>query len=334
MTNAAVDMVELAEDWLASKRPRVARQDGRTRSSASDAARRDDFCRWGRMFQQSRGVTPADAAYNLERDWGRVQVSWLTVEGVSRCLAAGEQQYSPATMRRMLATLRGFTKWATRRGHLSSDPCDDDEISLPLASQGLPRGLTPSQVEAILAMAHTAPEHHRGRWWALRDVAVVQFLAGCGLRRGEVAEAKVSWLDTDVESPVLRIVGKGGKARNVPVPRVALDAYELFYLERQSRGISYGAEAPLFCRTDGAAMTPSVVDGLVRQLALRAGVELPQGAASHGFRHRYATELVDRNVPLPFVSQLLGHADPRSSAHYARVSETHLVGLLHDAGML
>ena len=73
---------------------------------------------------------------------------------------------------------------------------------------------------------------------------------------------------------------------------------------------------------------------MVRGLAHRAGVVLPQGAATHAFRHHYGVTLALRGVPLTVISQLMGHADPRTTAIYTTVASQQLIAALDDAGLL
>ena len=87
-------------------------------------------------------------------------------------------------------------------------------------------------------------------------------------------------------------------------------------------------------RPDGTPLSPQALDRVVRGLAHRAGVVLPEGAAAHAFRHHYGVTLALRSVPQPVISQLMGHADPRTTAIYTTVASTHLIAALDDAGLL
>jgi site-specific recombinase XerD len=98
--------------------------------------------------------------------------------------------------------------------------------------------------------------------------------------------------------------------------------------ERARRGESRDALAtrptdPLFVRRDGSALSPQALDRLVRGLAERAGVVLPAGAAAHAFRHHYGVTLALRDVPGNVISQLMGHADPRTTSIYTNPRKFH-----------
>jgi len=89
----------------------------------------------------------------------------------------------------------------------------------------------------------------------------------------------------------------------------------------------------LFVRTDTSPLAPRTLDRLLRSIALRAGVSLPVGAAAHAFRHHYGVTPALRGVPQA-ISQLMGHADPRTTAIYTTVASSALIGVLDDAGLL
>lgn len=87
-------------------------------------------------------------------------------------------------------------------------------------------------------------------------------------------------------------------------------------------------------RADGSALSPQGLDRLTRGLAGRARVVLRTGAAAHGFRHHYGVTLALRRVPGSLISQLKGHADPRTTSIYTAVAFTQLITALDDAGLL
>ena len=91
---------------------------------------------------------------------------------------------------------------------------------------------------------------------------------------------------------------------------------------------------PLFVRLDGTAFSVQALDRLVRGLAHRAGVVLPAGAAAHAFRHHYGVTLALRGVPQAVISELMGHADPRTTSIYTKVASQQLIAALDDAGLL
>ena len=327
-------LVELAEDWLAAKTLGSSSVEGH-----SDAARRSDLARIGRAVSTALGrPTDASRIYDLERDLGPVRLEDLSNETILRTVAILKSDYSAATARRTLSTLRGLTRWLVRRGHLAEDPCDDDELVLPhrVADVGIAHAFRTDEVEAMRAAAADPPSGARSAWPA-RDVAIVDILAGCGLRAADCWAAQIADLDLRLDRPVLHVRHgvKGGKRRDVPVPRAGLASTEMWLVERQARfGKRPGASERLFVRTNGAALDDAWLDRLVRRLAHHSGVALRHQVAAHGFRHHYGTQLALRRVAPAVIQELMGHADPRTTAIYTRSVASHLVDALDDAGWL
>jgi len=172
------------------------------------------------------------------------------------------------------------------------------------------------------------------------EVALVRFLSSTGARAEEICGAAIGELDRPAERPIWRVGrSKGDKARDVPFPRATVDAVDQWLAERVRAKEGPGAlparpADPLFVRADGSALSPQALDRLVRGLAGRAGVVLPTGAAAHAFRHHYGVTLALRGVPGNVISQLMGHADPRTTSVYTTVASVQLIAALDDAGLL
>ena len=332
MTTVSV-LVELAEDWLAAKTLGSSSVAGH-----SDAARRSDLARIGRSACVALGrASDETRTYDLERDLGPLQLDDLSNEAVLRTVAVLKSDYAPATARRTLSTLRGFTRWLVRRGHLADDPCDDDALVLPQRSgDGPARAFLDDEVEAMRSAAAAPPPRARSAWPA-RDIAIIDVLSGCGLRAAECCAAQNNDVDRGLDRPVLHLRRgvKGGKRRDVPLPRSALGSCDAWASERQERfGRPPRPAERLFVRNDGRPLDDAWLDRLVGRLARQSGVTLREQVAAHGFRHYYGTQLALRRVPPAVIQELMGHADPRTTATYTRSVASHLVDALDDAGWL
>lgn len=337
--------MELAEDWLAAKAVGARAGD----PGHSDAARRDDLARLGRAVALVRGRPvdgPDEATYDLRRDLGAVDVDDLSTETLLRALAVLRTTYAPTTVQRTVSTLRGFCRWLVRRGHLPSDPAADELLTVRDhrgRADGSPlpfHAFTSSEVEAMIDAAAAPPPSARSAW-ARRDVAVLATLAGCGLRAAELCALQVRDVDRGVERPILRVVRgtKGGRRRDVPLPRRVVERIDGYLDERRRRAeaapaLAVSDERHLFVRNDGRPLNQQFLDRLIRRCARQAGVAMPGDAAAHAFRHHFGVQLALRGVPLPVISELMGHADPRTTAIYTRAVGRHLVEALDDAGWL
>jgi site-specific recombinase XerD len=320
-------LAALAEDWLDDKR-----SSGRGLADATEAAYRRDLAVWAftiaellrrpRMDATADGLADTDRAGSFEQELGRIGVDDLEPDTVRRAAAAlARQRYAPASRARMLAALKGFCRWLTAEGHLLQDPTVRQER--PAAPARLPAAFQASELERIVA-AVSAPDERTRRQWPTRDRALVAVLAGAGLRATELCTLEVG--DFVVEhTPLLRVVGKGGKERRVPVAAEIAEALGAYLGERAAR---LGAPSPtdaLFVGLSGRAMTRQGLNHHVRRWLLRAGVAKPEGEVAHAFRHTYAKGLVSRGAPLSAVQALLGHASLQTTQVYLRMTGAELV---------
>jgi len=329
--------VELAEDWLTLKGAMSSAD--QAKKGHSDRARRSDLARWGRLLSASKGQDDdSEGHLDLAVDLASLSVRDLSSARITASVAEAKRQWSESTVQRMLSTLRGFTRWMTRQGHLRSDPCDDEMLQATARPERRPRALAPADVKAMAAAAKNEPSGRQRTFWPIRDVAIVAFLAGTGARAEELCGATIGDVDRSPERPIWRVnVAKGGKPRDVPLGHATVDALDAWLAERPREspaGVPVGETDPLFVRVDGAALTPSWLDRLLRELATRAAVTTPKGAMAHAFRHSYGVTLALRGVPQAVIAQLMGHADPRTTSIYTTVASDTLIAVLDDAGML
>ncbi len=334
MALTPVPVVELVEDWLTAKR--ALGSAAQAAKGNSDRARRSDLERWAIAIGEAQGLAPSGD----EPLVSALALSDLSEEVLVQAMAVAKSRWSDATVARMLSTLRGFTRWAHRRGHLAADPLDADLFQAPPRPQRRPRAPEDDDVERIRAAASEEPRGRQRMFWPARDAALVRFLASTGARAEEVCGATIGELDRRAERPIWRVGrSKGDKTRDVPLPRSTVEAIDEWLAERAQPAKGRSAlparpTDPLFVRPGGSALSPQALDRLVRGLAGRAGVVLPAGAAAHAFRHHYGVTLALRGVPGSVISQLMGHADPRTTSIYTTVASTQLITALDDAGLL
>jgi site-specific recombinase XerD len=334
---AGPNLHDLAEEWLAARLAGASR--AQQAKGHSERARRGDLGRWCRLLVETGGVSVDwTADLSLEDDGVRLSVADLSVERLQACLLVGRERWSDLTVARMLSTLRTFTNWGTRRGHLASDPCADDELQLAAGSQRRPKGLTDLEIDALRSAAAAPAGPGVRRFWPARDLAIIEFLDGTGIRASELCAIQARDIDWTTERPLLRIdEGKGNKNREVPLPSRTVQALHVWTTERAANpkaaeGILESRN--LFIQNSGRPATTGWLDQLLRTLADRAGVRLPDGAVAHAFRHTYGLRAAIRGVPTNLLSQLLGHQDPKTTAIYTHAASRNLIAALDDAGIL
>ena len=154
------------------------------------------------------------------------------------------------------------------------------------------------------------------RWVEARDTAVLTLLYACGLR---ISEALGLLQKDHPLSRTLRITGKGGKERLVPVLPIAAQAVEDYV--RQCP-FAPQPEAPLFRGVRGGPLNPRIISGLVSDLRRQLG--LPETVTPHAFRHSFATHLLNAGGDLRAIQELLGHASLSTTQAYTAVDMTQL----------
>jgi integrase/recombinase XerC len=223
-----------------------------------------------------------------------------------------ESGVGPRSLARKLSAVKAFYRWlAERRGF---DATTVLSTRAPKFSRKLPR---PLAEEAARELIDTIEMQTDRPWVAARDVAVVTLLWGCGLR---ISEA-LSLTGADVPlGDALRITGKGGKERLVPVlpaARASVDAY--------LRLCPYPpeADAPLFRAIRGGPLQPGPVQKVVAAARMQLG--LPASATPHALRHSFATHLLDAGGDLRAIQELLGHASLSTTQAYTAVDTARLM---------
>ena len=219
---------------------------------------------------------------------------------------------SARSLARALSAVKGFYGWiADRQGF---DATAVLSVRAPKTPARLPR---PLEKTAARALIDTVEVQATAPWMAARDVAVVTLLYGCGLRISEALG--LTWRDAPL-AEVLRITGKGGKERLVPVLAVARDAVEAY---RRAQPFSPEPDGPLFMGARGGALNARLVQKVVAAARMQLG--LPATATPHALRHSFATHLLEAGGDLRAIQDLLGHASLSTTQVYTAVDQARLM---------
>ncbi|MGJ3232079.1 MAG: tyrosine recombinase XerC [Oceanicaulis sp.] len=209
------------------------------------------------------------------------------------------------TLQRQLSAIRSFFAYARKRWGLENAALG--LVEAPKAARRMPRPVSETAAKALIADAGEGAEP----WIAARDTAVLSLLYGCGLRISEALS--LTGRDTPLPSP-LRIAGKGGKTRIVPVLPAVSEAV-VRYVELCP--FDPAPDAPLFRAKRGGALSPRQVQAMMQTLRARLG--LPASATPHALRHSFATHLLAHGGDLRSIQDLLGHASLSTTQIYAEV---------------
>jgi len=222
-----------------------------------------------------------------------------------------EQGVDARSLARALSALKSFFHFLEREGVLSTEALNT--VRTPKIRKSLPKALTVLEAKATVAAAGEAEERP---WVAARDIAVLSLCYGAGLR---IAEA-LSLTRADLEGTALRVTGKGGKTRLVPLIDAVRQAVDV-YLELCPFTLT--PTQPLFRGVKGGVLSPRLIQ--LRVAHLRGALGLPPSATPHALRHSFATHLLGRGGDLRAIQELLGHASLSTTQIYTAVDTDRLL---------
>jgi site-specific recombinase XerD len=219
---------------------------------------------------------------------------------------------APATVARKLAAIRAFFRVMREHGLVAHNPAE--LLPAPKRPARLPTVLKPEQAAALLdRIPATTPLE-------LRDRALFELAYACGLRAEELVTLDVTSPDFDGES--VRVEGKGGRTRIIPVGEAALRAIGA-YLERARPALAAGdGEPALFLSKSGRRLSTSDVRRRLRTWERHAAVH--GGISPHALRHSFATHLLEGGADLRAIQEMLGHASLSTTQIYTRVDSARL----------
>ena len=228
-----------------------------------------------------------------------------------------DQGYRASSSARWLSCIKGFYRHNLEIGRIPTDPAA--HLEHPKLGRPLPSSLDEAQVEELLR----APDACTAV--GLRDRAMLELLYATGLRVSELVSLQAESLN--LRQGVIRVTGKGGKERLVPVGQEALAWVARFVLEGRTNLGGEGTKA-LFPSNRGRVMTRQTFWHAVKRYAAAAGIE--QNLSPHGLRHAFATHLLNHGADLRAVQMMLGHADLSTTQIYTHVAQARLKSL-HQA---
>lgn len=223
---------------------------------------------------------------------------------------SGRAALAASSISRIVSAVRGFHRFMLVEQVCASDPAHDVKPQVP--TRRLPKALTVEQVLAMIEAPGTDEPV------GIRDRALLEFLYATGARVSEVLDLDVD--DIDLESPIIRLTGKGNKQRIVPVGSHARDALGT-YLVRSRPALaagSGGGRGALFLNQRGNRLSRQSAWLVMRTAAQRAKIETP--VSPHVLRHSFATHLLDGGADVRVVQELLGHASVTTTQIYTLVT--------------
>jgi integrase/recombinase XerC len=260
----------------------------------------------------------------LERDLGRVpalaDLARLDARQLRGFLASRRQaKVGSRSLARSLSGLRTFFRWLEMEDVARNRAIR--EVARPRVGHGIPKPLSVEKAAAVVDGGMAAGLD----WIAARDAAVLLLLYGSGLRISEALGIARREAPTG-EREVLRVVGKGGKERLVPVLPVTQAAVARYLALCPYR---LAPDGPLFLGAKGGPLSPRVVQLVMERM--RAELGLPDTATPHALRHSFATHLLSAGADLRQIQELLGHASLSTTQVYTEVDRDRLLAVYDKA---
>jgi len=242
--------------------------------------------------------------------------SWQSVSNAHLRLYVAQKHrkgLSGRSIARKLSAIRSFYNFLIKQGQLSANPCSD--IPVPKSQKKLPKALNIDQVSYLL-------DESDDSWHACRDSAMFELFYSSGLRLSELVSLNLD--NIDFAQQQLNVVGKGSKARYLPVGSKAVEAIRLWLPLREQVLASKGAasELALFISQQGRRINVRTVQLRLKARALALG--LPSNVSPHTLRHTFASHMLESSQNLRAVQELLGHADISTTQVYTHLDFTHL----------
>jgi integrase/recombinase XerD len=224
-----------------------------------------------------------------------------------------EAPYRSASVARRLSAVRSFHRFLLREGATPDNPARG--VIQPKVPRGLPRPISIDNVLALLA----APAEDTSE--GIRNRAILELLYGGGLRVSELVGLDVD--DLDLEAGSLRVLGKGGKEREVPLGSYGRAAVDSYLTRARPGSVSPKTKGALLLNLRyGTRLARQSVGRIVTASAKTAGLD--KRVTPHTLRHSFATHLLEGGADVRVVQELLGHASVATTQVYTLITKEHL----------
>ena len=230
----------------------------------------------------------------------------------------------PQSLRLELSAIKAYYRFLRRRVGIENDAIA--VVRGPKARPKLPRPVRAQEAADLIKAAKT-PARKAADWGDLRDAALITLIYGAGLRISEALA--INWQDAPL-GDFLRVSGKGGKARDVPVLPICREAVEAYRAACAFAGQAAGEKtAPLFYGARGGRLSARMAQKTMARLRTQLGLD--DSATPHALRHAFATHLLSAGGDLRAIQELLGHASLRATQRYTEVSAAQMLDVYSAA---
>ncbi len=230
-------------------------------------------------------------------------------------------RYARTTVNRRLSSLRGFYDWLNVTGRCETNPAS--ALSGPKAARHLPHVIQPEEMFRLLSV-HNSRDHLGNERTQtpedIRNQALLEFLYACGARISEAAGLKMG--SVDFEGRLVKVFGKGGKERVIPLHDLCIDALRTYIATARGELLGEKQSEFVFVSTRGNPMSADAMRKVFKAAVRRAGLD--EGLSPHDMRHTFATDVLAGGADLRTVQEMLGHASLSTTQIYTHVSASSL----------
>ncbi|MDD6392930.1 MAG: site-specific tyrosine recombinase XerD [Prevotella sp.] len=213
---------------------------------------------------------------------------------------------------RILSGVRSLYHFLVVDGFLEEDP--SELLESPSQPRHLPEVLSVEEVDRLIDSIDL------DKWEGQRNRAIIEVLFSCGLRVSELVTLRISCLYR--EERYLRVLGKGGKERLVPISQRAIDEIDSWFVQRDAMVVKPGEEDFVFLNRRGSHLTRTMVLIMIKKYAAMAG--LKKTISPHTLRHSFATVMLDGGADLRVIQEMLGHEDISTTEIYTHIDTSML----------
>ena len=227
------------------------------------------------------------------------------------------QGLSAKSRARHLIAVRGFYKYLAGEKRIASNPIKD--IDIPKTGRHLPAVISVTEIEMLISACDSNTPK------GMRNLAMMEIMYGAGLRVSELISLKVA--DVNLDSGLVRVMGKGSKERIVPIGSKAQTATRLWLEQGRPLELKKIPSDYLFVARAGHPMTRQAFWKIIKKYAGLAGILRP--VSPHTLRHSFATHLIEGGADLRSVQTMLGHSDISTTQIYTHISRDYLIKMHH-----
>ncbi|MCK4655051.1 MAG: tyrosine recombinase [Candidatus Cloacimonetes bacterium] len=211
------------------------------------------------------------------------------------------------TLARKATTMKNFFQYCEKNKFVIKNPAVN--LQIPKFDKTLPKYFSEKEMEALLNIPELSTK------FGVRNKAILELIYSCGMRISEIADCRMNQIDLNTK--IIRIIGKGNKERLVPIGRMAIKAIKS-YMRIRNQFVSKDSDDTLFLSKSGKSLSADEIREILERYIML--VAKTKGYSPHSIRHSFATHLISHGADLRAVQEMLGHSNLSTTEIYTHLS--------------